>query len=59
MKHLSDIQIAQQKELVHIKNIASKLGVEEDDLEMSVEEEQEAMEELKLLRQDIKKKLLH
>jgi formate--tetrahydrofolate ligase len=34
MKHLSDIQIAQQKELVHIKNIASKLGVEEDDLEM-------------------------
>jgi len=33
--------------------------LEEDDLEMSVEEEQEAMEELKLLRQDIKKKLLH
>jgi hypothetical protein len=33
--------------------------MEEDDLEMSVEEEQEAMEELKLLRQDIKKKLLH
>ena len=59
MKHLSDIQIAQQKELVHIKNIASKLGVEEDDLEMSVEEEQEAMEELNLIRQDIKKKLLH
>jgi len=26
---------------------------------MSVEEEQEAMEELKLLSQDIKKKLLH
>ena len=33
--------------------------LEEDDLEMSVEEEQEAIEELKLLRQDIKKKLLH
>ena len=33
--------------------------LEEDDLEMSVEEEQEAMDELKLLRQDIKKKLLH
>ena len=33
--------------------------LEEDDLEMSVEEEHEAMEELKLLRQDIKKKLLH
>jgi len=33
--------------------------LEEDDLEMSVEEEKEAMEELKLLRQDIKKKLLH
>ena len=33
--------------------------LEEDDLEMSVEEEQEAMEELKLLRQDVKKKLLH
>jgi hypothetical protein len=31
----------------------------EDDLEMSAEEEQEAMEELNLLRQDIKKKLLH
>jgi len=33
--------------------------LEEDDLEMSVEEEQEAIEELKLLRQDVKKKLLH
>jgi hypothetical protein len=33
--------------------------MEEDDLEMSVEEEQEAMEELNLIRQDIKKKLLH
>ncbi len=30
-----------------------------DDLEMSLEEEQEAMEELKLLREDVKKKLLH
>lgn len=33
--------------------------IEDDDLEMSLEEEHEAMEELKLLRQDIKKKLLH
>ena len=33
--------------------------LEEDDLEMSAEEEQEAMEELNLIRQDIKKKLLH
>ena len=31
----------------------------EDDLEMSAEEEQEAIEELKQLREDIKKKLLH
>ncbi len=45
------------------KNCSQKMNelhdLEEDDLEMSVEEEQEAMEELKLLRQDIKKKLLH
>lgn len=34
MKHLSDIEIAQQKKLVHIKEIAAKLGIEEDDLEM-------------------------
>jgi hypothetical protein len=33
--------------------------IEDDDLEMSLEEEHEAMEELKLLRQDVKKKLLH
>ncbi|MFK5957263.1 MAG: formate--tetrahydrofolate ligase [Lutibacter sp.] len=34
MKHLSDIEIAQEKELIHIKNIAAKLGIKEDDLEM-------------------------
>ena len=34
MKYLSDIEIAQQKELVHIKKIAAKLNIEEDDLEM-------------------------
>lgn len=34
MKYLSDIEIAQGKELIHIKNIASKLGIAEDDLEM-------------------------
>ena len=34
MKYLSDIEIAQKKELKHIKQIASKLGVDEDDLEM-------------------------
>ena len=34
MKYLSDIEIAQHKELKHIKEIAAKLGVEEDDLEM-------------------------
>ena len=34
MKYLSDIEIAQGKELIHIKKIASKLGIEEDDLEM-------------------------
>jgi len=33
--------------------------MEEDDMDMSSEEEQEAMEELNLIRQDIKKKLLH
>lgn len=33
--------------------------LEEDDMDMSSEEEQEAMEELNLIRQDIKKKLLH
>ncbi|WP_372792612.1 formate--tetrahydrofolate ligase [Lutibacter sp.] len=34
MKHLSDISIAQGKELKHIKEIAAKLGIQEDDLEM-------------------------
>ena len=34
MAHLSDIKIAQAKQLVHIKNIAKKLQVVEDDLEM-------------------------
>ena len=34
MKYLSDIEIAQGKELIHIKKIASKLGIEEDELEM-------------------------
>ncbi len=34
MEHLSDIKIAQAKQLLHIKNIAKKLQVAEDDLEM-------------------------
>ena len=34
MKHLSDIEIAQHKELKHIKEIAAKLGIDEDDLEL-------------------------
>ena len=34
MGHLSDIEIAQAKELKHIKHIAQKLQVAEDDLEM-------------------------
>ena len=34
MTHLSDIEIAQAKKLQHIKNIAKKLKVDEDDLEM-------------------------
>lgn len=34
MAHLSDISIAQSKKLQHIKNIAKKLQVDEDDLEM-------------------------
>lgn len=34
MKVLSDIEIAQNKKLVHIKEIAAKLGINEDDLEM-------------------------
>ena len=31
MTHLSDIKIAQAKKLQHIKNIAKKLKVDEDD----------------------------
>ncbi|QNM84365.1 formate--tetrahydrofolate ligase [Polaribacter pectinis] len=34
MTHLSDIAIAQAKRLEHIKNIAAKLKVEEDNIEM-------------------------
>ncbi len=34
MAHLTDIEIAQAKDLQHIKHIAAKLNVKEDDLEM-------------------------
>jgi len=34
MKYLSDIEIAQGKELIHIKEIGAKLGIKEDDLEL-------------------------
>ena len=34
MEHLTDIEIAQSKELKHIKEIAAKLKIKEDDLEM-------------------------
>ncbi|SNR82555.1 formate--tetrahydrofolate ligase [Lutibacter flavus] len=34
MKHLTDIEIAQNKKLVHINKIAAKLGIDEDDLEL-------------------------
>ncbi|UMB55412.1 formate--tetrahydrofolate ligase [Lutibacter sp. A64] len=34
MKHLSDIEIAQKNSMVHIKEIAAKLGVDEDVIEM-------------------------
>lgn len=34
MAHLSDIEIAQAKKILHIKDIAKKLKVAEDDLEM-------------------------
>jgi len=34
MAHLSDIDIAQKTDLQHIKNIADKLHIKEDDLEM-------------------------
>ncbi len=34
MKHLSDIEIAQSTTLTHIKHIAEKLKIDEDDIEM-------------------------
>ena len=34
MSHLSDIEIAQAKELKHVISIAHKIGVDEDDIEM-------------------------
>ena len=34
MAHLTDIEIAQAKNIKHIKNIASKLKINEDDLEI-------------------------
>ena len=34
MAHLTDIEIAQAKDLQHIKHIATKLNIKEDDLEM-------------------------
>ena len=34
MTHLSDIEIAQKTELQHIKKIADKLHIKEDDLEL-------------------------
>lgn len=34
MEQLNDIQIAQKTELVHIKEIAANLGIDEDDLEL-------------------------
>jgi len=34
MKLLTDIEIAQEKKLIHIKEVAAKLGVDEDDLEL-------------------------
>ena len=34
MKHLTDIEIAQNNKIKHIKEIAAKLGIEEDDIEM-------------------------
>ncbi|MFT4577011.1 MAG: formate--tetrahydrofolate ligase, partial [Polaribacter sp.] len=34
MAHQSDIEIAQAKKLVHIKEIAVKLNIEEDTMEM-------------------------
>ncbi len=34
MKHLTDIEIAQNNKIRHIKEIAAKLGIEEDEIEM-------------------------
>ena len=34
MSHLTDIEIAQANDIIHIKNIANKLNIDEDDLEM-------------------------
>lgn len=34
MEHMNDIQIAQKTKLIHIKEIAAKLGIDEDDLEL-------------------------
>ena len=34
MKFLSDIEIAQSKKLKHIREIAKKINIEEDDLEL-------------------------
>ena len=34
MAHLSDIEIAQANDITHIKNIAKKLNIDEDDLEL-------------------------
>lgn len=34
MTYLTDIEIAQSKKPLHIKNVAQKLGIDEDDLDM-------------------------
>jgi formate--tetrahydrofolate ligase len=34
MEHLTDIEIAQKTKLIHIKDIAKEIGIEEDDMEM-------------------------
>ncbi|MGI9532271.1 formate--tetrahydrofolate ligase [Lutimonas sp.] len=34
MEHMNDIQIAQKTKLIHIREIAAKLGIDEDDLEL-------------------------
>jgi formate--tetrahydrofolate ligase len=33
-KYLSDLEIAQANKMLHIREIAAKLGIEEDDLEI-------------------------